>query len=387
MILFLLLTIFLFIYVRNDKAAVRLIFHAYIASFAILLMKQVEVAGGFINYFISDEVGYYFSDISSLRYDKDRALWYLINIYIRDYDIFGELGIKLINIPIASLGIIYLARIFGVVNKYYRFIYAVPYLLVLMTMNLRDVFLLTAIISFAYNLPYLKLSRLLVFLILLLVVIYLRPVMIFVMLIAGGLTILRSTIKTRGVQTKEVIYFLSGTVVLLLSVYSLFGSRLINLFDKYSTYVDYNYNAEKEYGARLEEKGVDFLDVRGDRWYNYSVGGMRYILSPLPSSLMLRLSQGGGTYGMTDDFIRFLNQLCYYYFLVMLAINFRYFRKIIRNLTNSQMFIMFMLASNLAIYSFLSYGGTHQRTKVPFQLFIFIMFILLKQQKEKKWLS
>jgi len=183
------------------------------------------------------------------------------------------------------------------------------------------------------------------------------------------------------VGIRQKLYGITLLIVFGSGTYFAYGSLLTDIYTKYNRYINYNFGKDEIYGERLDSKGVHYLEYRGNRIYNLAVGGLRYILTPLPTSLAKRLMHGGGKFGFTDDLVRVIHQTLYFYIMGYIIFNYKLIIPFIKSMREVQIFVMLTLLSNLAIYSFLAFGGTHQRTKFPFQLAVFIIYLTIKKLK------
>jgi len=388
MILFLIFTLFLIFYSYKDKEALRFVGLGYFLGVIIYLIKLFEVGFDRIPYFISDENGYYYQYgnpfLDSTK--VDRIVWYAINYFERNFDLGGDIGIKLLNIPITILGIILLGRIFKNQIKYRNFILCVPYLLILMTMNLRDCLIITIASGFVYNLDGFKIKKIILQLIFLITIFYLRPVMAFIMILT---TLFFFFFKKKRVKKNKQIGL--GTIrsfaiisILLPVLYFTLQATISRKVVRYMYYVEQNFGNSKKYEERIAAKGVVSLATSDNIIVNVFYGSLRYVGAPIPTSLLSRILKGEGNYGQTDDITRMLNQIIYYYFLMYIFFNFRQIKLVVKKLTTPQVIILSFFFCHLLIYSFLAFGGTHQRTKIPFQLFIFIIYSLISYNKKNE---
>lgn len=372
MILFLFLTVTLIIYSREDKEALRFVYFAYFLGLLIYSFKLIEHGFNRIDYFISDEAGYYYQiEGYFFNLEKiDRLFWYALNYFVKKYDFLSHIGIKLINIPITSFGIIWLSRIFKNKIKYQSFILCVPYILVMMTLNLRDCLLLTSACGFVYQLESIKLKNIIFQAVFFIIIYFLRPVTSFVLLIVTILFLFTA----KDLRIKNLVYISIFTSFLYLSFQSSFNEKI----SRYYYYTEYNFSADsKAYDDRVNSKGVADFITSENVISNTLFGALRYLVTPIPTSLLLRISEGGGKFGTTDDLVRVINQILYYYFLGYIFLNIRYLKLTVTMLTPNQLIILSYFFTHLFIYSFISFGGSHQRNKIPFQMFIFIVYALI----------
>jgi len=388
MILFLIFTLLLILYSYRDKEALRFVGLGYFLGLIIYLFKLLEVGFDRINYFISDEIGYYYQYgnpfIDSTK--EDRLVWYAINYFENNFDLGGAIGIKLINIPITILGIIWLARIFDKQIKYQNFILCVPYLLILMTMNLRDCLIIAMVCGFVYNLDEFKIKKIILKIIFLVTIFYLRPVMAFILILTTFFFFFfkkKRIKKNKQIGRGPVRRFVILSILLPVLYFTL-QTTINQKIVRYISYVEYNFFDSKKYEERIAAKDVVSLATSNNIIVNVFYGSLRYIGSPIPTSLLSRIFKGGGKYGQTDDITRMINQILYYYFLIYIFFNFWHIKLVFKKLTTPQIIILSFFFCHLLIYSFLAFGGTHQRTKIPFQLFIFIIYSLIIYNKKNE---
>ena len=103
-----------------------------------------------IPYFISDELGYIHQQPDSVASFNDRITWYVLNTFLLRFDIFPNLSLKLINIPIFFIAVFYLWRMFDFNNNVFTLIFFLPYFNIVAICNFRDIFALVLLIMAFY---------------------------------------------------------------------------------------------------------------------------------------------------------------------------------------------------------------------------------------------
>lgn len=346
----------------------------------------IEVGLTSLDYFVSDEL-IYKSNIQQGVYHLDRYFWVVLNQHLLNIDIFGTVALKLVSIPVLFFTLYMLWSIFFNDKRIFLIVLIIPYIAFIATKNLRDIFILFFIVSIFYCFYKLKNRWLVVFPVLLLF--FTRPFMAF---IAIGLIIYDLYIKkifvnyinisilrnkfTINIKLIKYLFIVVALTYIFLSVP--YVNKRLNSYWYYFIY----YTAGEGYEKRLESSealstGYKFLD--------YSYGAIRYVFAPIPTSLFGRLLKGGTSdWGIIDDLIRLINQIFYYFLLLYVLINIRnIFKKFKLCPAEIRLFTISMLFY-LPLYTFYGFGMGHQRIKIPFQIGVFMFYIINKNVKLRR---
>jgi len=354
-----------------------------ILSFVLYLLFLVEIGGiSAQNYFVSDELGYWKAKINEIDLSKlDRLFWHGLNYFLKNIDIGGIVAIKLISIPLLFFTLYVLWSLFFKDNRIFLLILFYPYFLLLATKNLRDIAILFFVVSTFYLFHKVKFGKV-IFLIPIVLLFISRPFIGFLCLIilfidtylinyiAFSLWHLKFLIKKKFIPYLLVIFV--GLIMFFSIPYVKDRMRGYLFYFKY-------YTTSKGYEHKLEERGGIST---GHIITDYLVGAVRFVVTPIPTSLIKRgLSGGTEDWGLIDDIVRTANQVFYYYFLLYVLINAKaiYFK--FRTLSPSAKQLLYVLLAYWPIYTFYGFGGAHQRNKLPFQLAIFLLFLINKNLK------
>lgn len=343
-----------------------------------LLLWLSEYSTGNIDFFTSDEMHYYMVGSSGLPVLSDRFIYYLINYWIINHDIYLHgFSLKIINIVFYLGLIIVVYKIFDK-NKYVFLLpFLLPYFAYLAIFNIRDTMILffTALtIYFYFDKKYVLLS------IISIIILYLlRP---FAAMLLLAIIILLYVFRSIGSVIKgkiniKAIVVLVSMIVLLLIV----SNTLISKISTYQNWLEYTTGEGEQQHIESVSGGSTF----GNRGLDFIVSAVRYVTTPQPISLLKRLFQGGSnTWGITDDFVRLLNQISYFILLFFIIVNFKHIPIVFKVLKKSQAILIITLLSYWPIYSFHLYGITHQRLKIPFQIVVFLIFLIIINLKNRK---
>ena len=352
----------------------------YGVFFAVVFLSLfgLEVSLTNIKFFANDEVKYLSVIKNGFPVVFDRHAWYWINWFEQSYgNSFEGLSLKIINMPLYGIFILLVWRIFDNNNKVFLAPIFLPYLSFLATKNLRDIMILavTAAAVYGYQSPRSYWKVVLVLSIILLM--FLRPFVIGLLGISWGVVKLGSLVsRGRGVVNLKRSSRANGifVVIFLISLpftYSLFALKA----DQYVSWYDYTVTGD---GADLRYEEASKGKYTGNMLIDLIYSGMRYVASPIPSSIALRLLDGGtDTWGVVDDFVRFLNQVGYYLLFVLLVVNRKNIKSAWASASYYQKMFILSLALYWPVYSFYLYGITHQRLKIPFQLAVFLVYVLV----------
>jgi len=343
-----------------------------------LLLWYTEYSSGRMEFFISDELHYI--TIGSLGFPQfsDRFLYYLINFWIINYDIFlNGLSLKIINIPF-FVGLLYLIyKIFDKTKNVFILPIILPYIAYSAIFNMRDIIILffTALTIYLYF----EKKNLLFSIISLVLLYFLRPfaaLFLLAIIISPYLwRFLRNLLKGRFHLNSFVLIFVM--LLFMLAVIEPISNKVAS----YQTWLEYTTGEGEE--AHIEN--VAGGNTSGIRSLDFVISSSRYILTPQPYSLAKRLFTGGSeAWGAIDDLIRVFNQIGYYLIILYLLFNVKFLPKVIQGIKFSQVALILSFLSYWPIYSFHLYGATHQRLKIPFQIALFLMVILVMKYKKRK---
>ena len=368
MILFLILSIVVFL--KCDKQLFAVVYSFNILYLIIFLF---EVGLTDIMYLTSDGYRYFHLAEVYLAEDPDRTVWISINYFLNKYDLFGEFFCKIINIPFCVYLLHKINSIFDIRNKFILFFLA-PFIIVLSVSNLRDLLILIATIHLCIGLNNLKTKtqRNLIYLFVSALFLYnLRPILLFASLVIFLIVNYKYYIKNK-INLILVIILLSSTFYL--------SSEYIDRIIYNGTY----FFAE----GIVERAGInDFEYFYPDNLpLTFSYASLRYILTPMPTSIIERLfSDYSHKYGNFSEIIRLFHQIIYYFVLIFTFFNWRKIWSFLKKLNSLYKLILLNFLVYMPIYSVYAFGGVHQRTKFPFQLALIIIYIVYRQFKKKSF--
>jgi len=383
LILFIVVTLLLAIIVLIDKTIPKTyIVASYVFPLLLLTLWGIEHIGGNIPFFISDENFYHNAGILGLPKVLDRSFWIFINYWIINNDIyFYGLPLKLINIPIFCFFLIIISKIFNSNKIYYLSIW-LPYSAWIAIFNFRDmaIFLFTALVIFTYY----KIKYRFLFFFMLILLFLLRPTA--AVLCLGIILSLEAysfliILRKQRVRSKDLIVSIITILLIAISLI-IFSKPLISQLNTLYSWLKYTTREGEAivYSVRKSE-----LFYTGNRMKDTLISMVRYVLTPMPHSLVGRIIEGGSeTWGILDDIIRLWHQIGYYLLLAYLVLNIRKIKKVIKMFSKMQAAFFLAFLAYWPIYSFYLYASTHQRLKIPFQIVIFIISILIYNHKNKE---
>ncbi len=331
-----------------------------------------------VGFFKSDEIYYVDTAFNGLLPGPDRYLWHLINYFIVHVDIYlTGVPLKLINIPISVFTLLLLWKVF---DKNYNVFYLplfLPYYTFLSVFNLRDHLIILLSIAAVMAFFSSSLKGRLVFIATIIALFFLRSfssAIIFIMLFVYIFFVWMGRLFHRRMNY-NYFFVIAISIVIVLLFYPL-------IFDKFDVYYKW-YVHTATVGADDHIQRVSGGISTGNRIVDFGISLVRYIVTPLPTSLISRLLQGGSPiWGWFDDVVRIFNQCGYYFLLLYLLINLKVLFRSLKAAAAEKIVIFLLLMSYWPIYSFHLYGSTHQRLKIPFQIAIFLMFLLVRDQKK-----
>ena len=383
MLFLIIITLFIYGYVINRyRELTGPVLLLMFISLGFITLFSFEFALGRVEFFNSDEITYtinrnVFQDTSL---EKTRALWFYLHDFI--YWIDGEYGVanKLIALPFLVILLVIIYKSFDRESIAIYPLFLSPYIIYMSTTALRDVVIITlsfyVIYNFAFN-RYKSAHGLLFLAISLLGLSSLRPftlILIFLSLFTAYIVLRRSlTLFERATYFVTISGFSAITASLMLDDLTNYRYRLdVTLF------------SDNEFNLKSENVTYSPFNVF---WFT-----LKYLITPLPSSLMERLLDGGHLiYGITDDFVRMVHQTIYFAALIYIFINLKLFvtkslygYKFLSNQANMFYRVLLVFTCSWAmIYTLFTEGGAHSRVKVVVTLFIVISSLLLYKDKCK----
>ncbi len=382
MITILIITIiFLFYYKKYYKKTGSYPLLIFYVSLFLLSLFSLECYLRGIEFFVSDESKYINAALDHVSTDFNRFLWYFINDLIINYDIsFNGFALKIINIPIAAGLLLLLWHIFKN-KKVFLIPVVLPYFALIATKNLRDIpiFFFTTLTIFLFH--HRKPIYIILSLVSLGMLFLLRPfaaAIVFIILLSQICLTTIKSLKSFKISQKILILIIIGVIISPVIV-----PRVHNSIVKHYNWFNYTILGSG-YEIKSEKR------VQGDPRYSsgnkvkdFCVASVRYAVTPIPTSILGRLLEGGTEmWGILDDLIRFLNQLGYYIMLVYLIKNARYFPKVFLELTPAGKAFILSLLPYWPIYSLHLFGVTHQRLKIPLQIVVFLIAMGVLEYKK-----
>jgi len=181
-------------------------------------------------------------------------------------------------------------------------------------------------------------------------------------------------------RQKAIILF-----ILCLMVIPFLGQQISKINTDLYKYFNYVTGGEGYELVLQKRVGYDSRYVSGNKLRDLTVAHIRYAVTPIPSSVWIRLINGGSKYwGLLDDIILFANQTLLYILFGYLIINVRKIWPAFRQTSSSGRAIIYSFLSYWPIYSISLYGMSHLRQKMPFQIVIFLIAMLISKYKENK---
>ncbi|MDH3614647.1 MAG: hypothetical protein OES10_15380 [Gammaproteobacteria bacterium] len=355
----------------------------YVGLYALagifLSLAGLEIISGSIDPLKSDELFYIETATStelSELFDKKRALWHGVNYWVLNVDIgLNGLALKVVNIPFYALLIYCLFRIFDRRKIVWLLPIFLPYSLWVSTFNLRDVpiLLTTTLVAFLYAKPGAQKYYAIVPLILLFM---LRPFAAFVLgAIVGAVELMR---LLRGVF-KGIV---SKRAVVGMAAGSVFAGLVIIVF--WEPILEVSISYYRQFIFTTGEGRVKHLDRIASAYKSQNilkdlvVSMVRYAATPIPTSMLERAMSGGSEmWGLVDDVVRLVHQTVYYGMIIYLVAHWQTAISVLRALRKEQTILVLTFLAYWPIYSFHLYGVTHQRSKLPLQIVVFLIVMLV----------
>lgn len=385
MIIFVVFTsLFLIFYVKTiNKTGLSPFLLFLVAGISLVFFYSEHIISG-LPLFYSDEITY-MSSSTSVSLFMDRFLWYFINNLMLEYDVtFNGFMLKMVNIPVAAGFLFVLWHIFKN-KKIFLLPIILPYFSFTATKNLRDIpilFLSILSIFMFYNRK--SLYSIIGFICLGLLFL-LRPfavgVIIIIMLSQMGYQIGKRMIKLK-------IYKVYIKKIIVLAIIILFLAPVVGPYIKITIEKNINSFFYSVTGDGQDERAESRVQndpryASGNIFKDFIVACIRYVLTPIPTSIITRAISGGSEWGVVDDLLMICNQIIYYMLLAFLITHARFIPKIISKMNSGQKVIILYLLSYLPIYSFFLYGVSHQRLKIPFQVAVLLFVLLILGHKKR----
>lgn len=390
MITLLFLTAVALTVVRSSGVRTRYLWWSPYLALIILVLYALERSASGVPLLLSDEIAYATEDIADFRFleYKDRWGWLALNKIVIDYDMAPLfLPLKLISVTFLPLLCLGLIRLWPSNTLVGLAPIALPYIALTATLNLRDTGLLMLIVlgsasaldgrrRGAASLRWIAVFGLAVFL--------LRP-LVGLLSLAVWTMFLQWPLKGR--RNRRIRFYLRllpalGLLIVLLASVPWVDTIVTRSWNLVLIRAEAA-SVEAEAGIPLEDREVRVPSNVKD----VGVAVLRYVVTPLPTSLARRIRQGGSSWGIVDDSVRLIHQLSVLFMAAMLLLNFKWVWQAVTSLTRGQAALLMILASHLPLYVAYSGGGSHQRNKLPFQLAIFLIFATVHQLKRHRRLT
>jgi hypothetical protein len=333
--------------------------------------------------FLSDE-NFYMAEgrEASLFSISDRYLWVLVNAVVLRYDwsAYG-LPLKLINLSFLALLVALVWRIFDRDRLVWCIPVVMPYVAYLATFNLRDTAIVTATAGCVFLLDRPRPVQRIFFIPALAALYLLRPPLalasaaIWLVIIAAPSLgrIVRGRIPLKAMVVAGAAFLLAVFV---------FAEPVLGRVDRYYAWAGYVLG--EGFAERALDRGLETEFVSGSWRRRIVVGAGKYMLAPIPTSLLTRIVRGGSEqWGMVDDVVRTIHQTSYYAMLAFLVIRWRYWTRAFGALSRGQVMLLAALFLYLPIYSVYHFGLGHQRIKIPFQLAVVLFAIVVHRVRKR----
>ena len=359
----------------------------YLLAGTMLCLAAIEIQSSGIASLKSDEN--HFIDVakeSSLLEiaTADRALWYMVNYWVLEHDIaFGGLALKCVNIPLFALFTLALYRLFRRARFVWLLPLALPYALWTATFNFRDIpiFLATAMVPVILYETRPRSAWLAIIPLVLLFL--LRPFASVMLLGAVAVVELLELLgrSWKGVLTNRKLAGLTLGVAMIAVPCTVTWESLGPVVERHvAWFVHTTGEGRDEHLARFDERYTSSSRLR-----DLPLSMVRYAVTPLPTSVAQRFLEGGSElWGAIDDLVRLIHQTAYYLMSLYLVVNWRTALRQLRKLTRGQHVLILAFLTYWPIYSFHSYGVTHQRVKLPLQFVVFLLCFLVKHSKSAR---
>lgn len=315
----------------------------------------------------SDEAFYWFADGLDLA-KQERLVWLILNEIIKVDPIYSEYYIsKFLNVPMLVLLPVVLSKVFESKNEAILTLIFLPYIFYMGTLNLRDIFacmLSYSIIYFSFK-EISSVRKLIIVSILMILLLHVRWFYIAICMVSISFVYFSSKVKKN---------------IAILSLPILFISLFlwVNWFVTNSTWL--GYLLENGFYNRDESFSVF---VTGNFIYDSIMGMLRYIFAPIPSSIFIRLFEHNNAFNFLEDILRLLNQTCYFVAMIYLISNTKLLLKVIKSKGHGYYAFALFSFAHILFYGIYFLGVTHQRVKLPFQMFVvsLALFVFIERRK------
>ena len=386
MLLFFFLTFVAGIIVCREKTGGAEFFvGVYAAAGLLLCLAGLEIVGGSVESLKSDELFYIetatATDWDELR-EKKRALWHGVNYWVLNFDLgLSGLALKVINIPLYVLLVLFIYKLFDRRQIIWLLPIFLPYSLWIATFNFRDVpiLLTTTLAVFLYAKQGFQKYYSIAPLILLFM---LRPFAAFVLVaIMGGIELLRIVhgVFIGLVSKRAIMSLVAGTVFTGLVAVVFWDSIVRVSISYYKWFLFTTGEGRVEHLERVASayKSQNILK-------DLMISMVRYAATPIPTSVLERALEGGSAmWGLVDDLVRLVHQTAYYGMVIYLMAHWRTAISAMKSLRKEQGIFVLTFLTYWPIYSLHLYGVTHQRSKLPLQIVVFLFVMLVWSRRSK----
>ena len=364
-------------------SAPRLLFRTYLMAFLLLLAWLIENAATYGSLFKSDEL-YYFeaahAQLSwSIEKDKSRLLWHLLNHVMVNYDfVFEGWALKIFSVPMCAASVVLIYSQAGRSERVEWIIYLLPYFIWVSTFNFRDTLVLLLTLLFFAASRRANLLCLPALVVIVLLMLFLRPFVAYALLIISGIGYIWSQLRSKRFGRVAIgaifIFALLGQIGLGIDM-------LRDPFDEYVRWFDYTSNEGKQ--DRLDSIEYDYVDPATPVGFAYAL--VRFMVTPLPSSIAWRLLHGGGEeWGLVDDLVRFWHQTGLFALFVYMTINARFLLAALLGLNRHVLMLLLALSLYAPIYAYHLLGVTHSRAKIPVHIAVFLLCLAISEYKKAR---
>lgn len=353
----------------------------------ISALYALEYQFGNITYFVSDEsvfMGVEGTTSLTEIAKSDRLLWFKILEWSSFGDITGGLFSKLVSLICIPI-LVYLVHCMDrKSNLSYMVFLFCPYVLYISQTALRDVMVFTISLTMLYILSKysLKYRYMIAICVLAICISMLRPFYLYIILFSYFLSEYISYIRRSRLDVKiaKTIFALTLMSMVTFAIYFIFKDKI----DQYMRTITYI----MEEGSTLDESKTDIEPSFSPTYIGYAL--VRYALTPIPTALIGKLSDGATNFGYVHDIIRIINQSALYIMYFYIVFMFRYIMGALKNIFDNKYLLSYFIffSANSFVYAIYYAGGGHSRLKVALFIFVFLfcdqLRIYKKDVKNKK---
>lgn len=353
-------------------------------SLLFLTLFSLEYSLGRVDYFNSDEL-YYLEGEHQFPNSISRFLWLFLNYIVLNYDIdLNGIMLKLVNIPISVGFLFVLWLIFNKQKKIFYLPLLLPYFCYVATLNLRDMAILLFTALTVYLIHHHRVSHNLYGLLSATALFLLRPFVAFLVILITGWQKVYGLFRRqlyRGIIKRGSLHKVLVFALVLIMFLPVAFPKINQQVDSYYSW--FLFTTGEGQASHIESVSAGY--ATGSRIQDFLVSSVRYVVTPFPHSLLERVLMGGSDiWGIVDDIIRLWNQIGYYVILALLVFNIKYIPAVLKSLTRAQTALVVSLLMYWPIYSFHLYGAVHQRLKIPFQIALFLLMLLVLDVKRRR---